>query len=420
MRPAAPPAAPPATEQPSAAQPPTEDTTTAVSAPVDSGAAAVRLRLPTVTATADLVPPILAGRQTDAPLLSGFEAGSVDGLGGISPVAADAYLDAERWVQANLPSCDLDASFIAGIGQVESQHGTPGGIDLLRDGGTSEPIRDGAGGEGPMHFTASEWAHYGSDGNGDGVTSPDNMYDATVAAARKLCELAQVLPGASGTLTSATDRLRVAYAFDQGAAAPYVVDPHDAVHGDDFAAEAVRFAESISARLSSYGQALEDADERIAQIVTWMRQQIQIGARYAATNPGRFGTPWDGVPKKSFISDRTYQYPAGTITYDCSGLMVVGFRQIGVDLVGLDATWTGSMLANLPRVPRDQMQVGDLIILGRGGRTTHVVMYLGEDRYIHAGSCGSSMGVCEREGIDWSRVSGVVRVPLDAASVDAG
>jgi hypothetical protein len=26
------------------------------------------------------------------------------------------------------------------------------------------------------------------------------------------------------------------------------------------------------------------------------------------------------------------------------------------------------------------------------------------------------MGVCEREGIDWSRVLGVVRVPLDAAT----
>jgi cell wall-associated NlpC family hydrolase len=231
-----------------------------------------------------------------------------------------------------------------------------------------------------------------------------------------LCDLAKTVPGSSGSLASSTDRLRIAFAFDQGAAAPYVVDPHDAFHGDDYAAEAVRFAESIAARLSSYGQTLEDADQRIAHVVTWMREQIQIGARYAATNPGRFGTPWDGVPKKSFISDRMYQYPAGTITYDCSGLMVVGFRQVGVDLAKLDATWTGSMLANLPRVPRDQMQVGDLIILGRNGRTTHVVMYLGQDRYIHAGSCGSSMGVCEREGIDWSRVLGVVRVPLDANS----
>jgi len=252
------------TAPPSAAESPAEDTTTAVAAPVSAGAAAVRPHLPTVTATADLVPSVLANRQTDAPLLAGFEAGSVDGLDGMSPVAADAYLDAARWAQANLASCALDASFIAGIGQVESEHGTPAGIELLRDGGTSEPIRDGAGGEGPMHFIASEWARFGTDGNADGVTSPDNMYDATVAAARKLCDLSTTAPGASGSLASATDRLRIAFAFDQGAAAPYVVDPHDALYGDDYAAEAVRFAESIAARLSSYGQTLEDADERIA------------------------------------------------------------------------------------------------------------------------------------------------------------
>ena len=252
-----------------------------------------------------------------------------------------------------------------------------------------------------MHLLPSEWAEWASDGNGDGVMSPDNMYDATIAAAKKLCELARNVPGGDGTLATATSRQRVAMAFDQ------IVIPDEAA-----ALEVLGFADSISASLQSYGKVLEDADGRIARVVTWMRQQIQIGARYAATNPGRFGTPWDGVPKPSFISGRMYQYPAGTITYDCSGLMVVGFRQIGVDLVNLGASWTGSMLANLPRVPRDQMQIGDLIILGDGSRTTHVVMFLGQDRYIHAGSCGGTMGVCEREGIDWARVAGVVRVPL--------
>ena len=145
MRPHRPGRAAPATDQPSAVQPPTAAT-------ADSHASAGRGQRGTGppapdhrdSITADVAPPTIAGRQTDAPLLSGFEAGSVDVLGGMSPVAADAYLGAARWAQANLPSCDLDASFLAGIGQIESQHGTPGGIELLRDGGTSEPIRDGA------------------------------------------------------------------------------------------------------------------------------------------------------------------------------------------------------------------------------------------------------------------------------------
>ncbi len=324
----------------------------------------------------------------------------------MSPVAAQAYVAAARWAHANLAACGLDASFLAGIGKVESNHGTSGGTQLRANGGTSKPIRTEGGAEGPMHLLPSEWTEWASDGNGDGVTSPDNMYDATIATAKKLCELARNVAGGDGTLATATSRQRVAMAFD-----PSVI-PDEAA-----ALEVLGFADSISASLQSYGKVLEDADGRIGRVVTWMRQQIQIGARYAATNPGRFGTPWDGVPKQSFISGRMYQYPAGTITYDCSGLMVVGFRQIGVDLVNLGASWTGSMLANLPRVPRDQMQIGDLIILGDGSRTTHVVMFLGKDRYIHAGSCGGTMGVCEREGIDWARVAGVVRVPLGPASV---
>jgi cell wall-associated NlpC family hydrolase len=347
--------------------------------------------------------------------LAPYESSSVDGLGGMSPVAAQAYVAAARWAKANLPTCDLDASFLAGIGKVESEHGTVGGVELRPNGETSAPIRNAAGTQGPMHFLPAEWAKYAADGNGDGVLSPDNMYDATIAAAKKLCELGRDLPETGGTLTSAAARQRVAFAFDQGAAAPYVVDAQHATQGDAAAIAAVSFGESTSVMLHEYGSVLENADRRIAQVVTWMRQQIQLGARYAATNPGRFGTAWDGSPKRSFISGRMYQYPVGTITYDCSGLMVVGFRQVGVDLEKLDASWTGSMLANLPRIPRDKMQVGDLIILGTAGRTTHVVMYLGQDRYIHAGSCGGAMGVCERKGIDWSRVAGVVRVPLGEA-----
>jgi hypothetical protein len=39
-------------------------------------------------------------------------------------------------------------------------------------------------------------------------------------------------------------------------------------------------------------------------------------------------------------------------------------------------------------------------------------VYLGGDRYVHAGACGRDMAVCEREGISWGRVVGIVRVPL--------
>ncbi|MDT5089239.1 MAG: hypothetical protein QOG47_1946, partial [Mycobacterium sp.] len=40
---------------------------------------------------------------------------------------------------------------------------------------------------GPMQFLPGTWAHYASDGDGDGAADPQNLYDSTLAAARYLC-----------------------------------------------------------------------------------------------------------------------------------------------------------------------------------------------------------------------------------------
>ena len=40
---------------------------------------------------------------------------------------------------------------------------------------------------GPMQFLPGTWARYASDGNGDGMADPQNLFDATLAAARYLC-----------------------------------------------------------------------------------------------------------------------------------------------------------------------------------------------------------------------------------------
>ena len=40
---------------------------------------------------------------------------------------------------------------------------------------------------GPMQFLPATWARYASDGDGDGIADPQNLYDSTLAAARYLC-----------------------------------------------------------------------------------------------------------------------------------------------------------------------------------------------------------------------------------------
>src|SRR5438128_1511384 len=40
---------------------------------------------------------------------------------------------------------------------------------------------------GPMQFLPGTWARYAADGDGDGIPDPQNLFDATLAAARYLC-----------------------------------------------------------------------------------------------------------------------------------------------------------------------------------------------------------------------------------------
>ncbi|MFF0501360.1 lytic transglycosylase domain-containing protein [Nocardia aobensis] len=118
------------------------------------------------------------------------------------PVLA-AYRNAELILARSQPDCGLTWNLLAGIGRVESGHARSGDVDDR--GRTHSPILgpalDGTlpGNEiirssngyvravGPMQFLPSTWQRWASDGNGDGIADPDNVYDAALAAGRYLC-----------------------------------------------------------------------------------------------------------------------------------------------------------------------------------------------------------------------------------------
>jgi membrane-bound lytic murein transglycosylase B len=125
-----------------------------------------------------------------------------------SLVALDAYHRAA----AGQEECGIEWWAIAGISRVEGHHGTYGGAELLADGDLSEPIigipltggggtahvADSDGGTldgdpaydravGPMQFIPQTWQRWKRDGDGDEDTDPQNLYDATAAAAAYLC-----------------------------------------------------------------------------------------------------------------------------------------------------------------------------------------------------------------------------------------
>jgi Transglycosylase SLT domain len=128
---------------------------------------------------------------------------------GIPSMALRAYRNAERMMTMAQPTCGVSWNLLAGIGRIESMHANNGATDAR---GTAVrpiygPALDGSlpGNEvivqsmapgarptyaraiGPMQFLPGTWARYASDGDGDGKADPQNVFDATLAAARYLC-----------------------------------------------------------------------------------------------------------------------------------------------------------------------------------------------------------------------------------------
>jgi membrane-bound lytic murein transglycosylase B len=130
---------------------------------------------------------------------------------GIPVHALEAYAYAARVAEVENPNCHLAWTTLAGIGMVESHHGTYRGATIAPNGDVSPPIRgvrlDGTDGNleivdseesmdgdpvyaramGPMQFIPETWRLYGVDANNDGAISPDNFDDAALSAAGYLC-----------------------------------------------------------------------------------------------------------------------------------------------------------------------------------------------------------------------------------------
>ncbi|MBO0829350.1 MAG: lytic transglycosylase domain-containing protein, partial [Streptosporangiales bacterium] len=125
---------------------------------------------------------------------------------GIPAVALRAYHAAAAAMARSAPSCGVDWALLAAIGKVESDHGRHAGSALGTDGVDRPPVYgplltriadtdsarlDGSAtydrAVGPMQFIPGTWQAWGTDGNGDGVADPQNIYDAALSAARYLC-----------------------------------------------------------------------------------------------------------------------------------------------------------------------------------------------------------------------------------------
>nr|WP_020670334.1 lytic murein transglycosylase [Amycolatopsis nigrescens] len=128
---------------------------------------------------------------------------------GIPGTALKAYQNAAEIVAREQPGSHIDWALIASIGRIESNHARGGYVDakgdtlepilgpVLNGAGPVAAIADSDGGRfdadpvwdravGPTQFIPSTWRNYASDGNGDGESNPNNIYDATLGTGRYL------------------------------------------------------------------------------------------------------------------------------------------------------------------------------------------------------------------------------------------
>ncbi|MFJ4037129.1 lytic transglycosylase domain-containing protein [Microbacterium sp. NPDC090007] len=155
---------------------------------------------------------------------------TVAGRTGIPDRALRAYATAALTVQREQPGCGIGWNTLAGLGAIESAHGTHSGGSLGADGYPDPPIRgialDGSasaaiadtdGGVldgdavwdravGPLQFIPATWQRWRADANGDGEADPNQIDDAALGAARYLC--------AAGEMTSPAGWRRAVFSYN--------------------------------------------------------------------------------------------------------------------------------------------------------------------------------------------------------------
>lgn len=140
-------------------------------------------------------------------------AGRMASATGLPARVVAAYGLAEMWLRSEQPDCHLSWGTLAGIGRVESVHGSIGESRVGPDGLAAPPIvgppLDGSAGVraipdtdggtldgdevwdravGPMQLLPSTWREVAGRASGDGERAdPQNVDDAALAAAHYLC-----------------------------------------------------------------------------------------------------------------------------------------------------------------------------------------------------------------------------------------
>jgi cell wall-associated NlpC family hydrolase len=108
-----------------------------------------------------------------------------------------------------------------------------------------------------------------------------------------------------------------------------------------------------------------------------------------------------------------YRYGGNTPQsgFDCSGLVDYVFR----DVAGIDLPRTAHEISQMdaPQVKRDRLESGDIVFFSGGRKVSHVGIYVGRGRFVHAPNEGGTVRLDFLDAPYWNEhYSGALRLVL--------
>jgi cell wall-associated NlpC family hydrolase len=172
-----------------------------------------------------------------------------------------------------------------------------------------------------------------------------------------------------------------------------------AKQADEARSTADRLARERAAEIERARVARERAAQKRYQAAALARETARVGmavgtsaprwALSAASSRGDVAADW----ALTQLNKPYVWAAAGPDTYDCSGLTMRAWEQVGIAL----DHWTGTQWTAGPHVPISQLSRGDLLFFGRitqnPGDIHHVGIYVGKGLMVHAPQTGDVVRV---------------------------
>lgn len=147
----------------------------------------------------------------------------------------------------------------------------------------------------------------------------------------------------------------------------------------------------------------------ITLTITMLGLICACSSQPASQGQGRSAPVQAGYPQK--VGERAavvalnqvgvpYRY-GGTTTsgFDCSGLIQYAYLAVGKRV----PRTTGQLWSSTTTVRRENLQIGDLLFFRIAGKMSHVGMYVGGRRFVHAPSTGRRVSVVSLDSPYYSK-----------------